>query len=39
VPVNDAGKQLLAEFKTKYPDWENMDLVASFVERVYAESE
>ena len=39
VPVNDAGKQLLAEFKTKYAGWENMDLVASFVERVYAENE
>jgi glyoxylase-like metal-dependent hydrolase (beta-lactamase superfamily II) len=36
--VNDAGKQLTVEFKTKYPDWTNMDLVASFVERVYAEN-
>src|SRR5579864_5050209 len=39
VSANDASRQLLAEFKAKYPDWENMDLVASFVERVYAESE
>src|SRR5579864_1887645 len=39
VPTSDAGKQLLAEFKTKYAGWENMDLVPSFVERVYAESE
>jgi glyoxylase-like metal-dependent hydrolase (beta-lactamase superfamily II) len=38
VSVNDAGKQLTAEFKAKYPDWANMDLVASFVERVYAET-
>jgi glyoxylase-like metal-dependent hydrolase (beta-lactamase superfamily II) len=38
VPVGDAGKQLTAEFKAKYPDWGNLELVASFVERVYAES-
>jgi glyoxylase-like metal-dependent hydrolase (beta-lactamase superfamily II) len=38
VPVSDAGKQLTAEFKSKYPDWANMDLVAGFVERVYAEN-
>ena len=38
VPVSDAGKQLTAEFKAKYPDWASMDLVAGFVERVYAEN-
>ena len=38
VPVSDAGKQLTAEFKAKYPDWANMDLVAGFVERVYGEN-
>jgi glyoxylase-like metal-dependent hydrolase (beta-lactamase superfamily II) len=38
VPVSEAGKQLTAEFKAKYPDWGNMELVAGFVERVYAES-
>ena len=38
VSVSDAGKQLTAEFKAKYPDWENMDLVATFVERVYEEA-
>jgi glyoxylase-like metal-dependent hydrolase (beta-lactamase superfamily II) len=38
VPVSDAGKQLTAEFKAKYPDWGNMDLVVSFVERVYGEN-
>jgi glyoxylase-like metal-dependent hydrolase (beta-lactamase superfamily II) len=38
VPVSDAGKQLAAEFRAKYPGWGNMELVPSFVERVYAES-
>jgi glyoxylase-like metal-dependent hydrolase (beta-lactamase superfamily II) len=38
VPVKDAGKQLTAEFKTKYPGWSSMDLVATFVERVYEEN-
>ncbi len=38
VSVSDAGKQLTAEFKAKYSDWASMDLVASFVERVYAEN-
>lgn len=35
VLVSDAGKQLMAEFKKKYPDWQSMDLVPAFVERVY----
>jgi glyoxylase-like metal-dependent hydrolase (beta-lactamase superfamily II) len=38
VSVSDAGKQLTAEFKAKYPDWGSMDLVATFVERVYEEA-
>src|SRR6202171_1993672 len=38
VPVHDDGMQLTVEFKAKYPDWANMDLVASFVERVYVEN-
>ena len=38
VSANDAGKQLTAEFKAKYPDWVSMDLVASFVASVYAET-
>jgi glyoxylase-like metal-dependent hydrolase (beta-lactamase superfamily II) len=38
VSVSDAGKQLTAEFKAKYPDWGNMELVASFIERVYEEA-
>jgi glyoxylase-like metal-dependent hydrolase (beta-lactamase superfamily II) len=32
-----AGKQIAAEFKTKYPDWPNMDRVSGFVERVWDE--
>ncbi len=39
VSVGDAGKQLTAEFKAKYPDWASMDLAASFVGRVYAEDD
>jgi glyoxylase-like metal-dependent hydrolase (beta-lactamase superfamily II) len=38
VSADDAGKQLTAEFKAKYPDWASMELVASFVQSVYAES-
>ena len=38
VPVGDAGKQLMAEFTKKYPDWQSMDLVPAFVERVYEEN-
>jgi glyoxylase-like metal-dependent hydrolase (beta-lactamase superfamily II) len=37
VPVGDAGKQLTAEFRTKYPDWPNLNPVANFVQRIYAE--
>jgi glyoxylase-like metal-dependent hydrolase (beta-lactamase superfamily II) len=36
VPVEDAGKQLGSEFKTKYPDWPNMN-VAGFIRSIYAE--
>jgi glyoxylase-like metal-dependent hydrolase (beta-lactamase superfamily II) len=36
VPADDAGKQLSAEFKTKYSDWPNTN-VAGFVRSVYAE--
>jgi len=36
VSVDDAGKQLSAEFKTKYSDWPNMN-VAGFVHSIYAE--
>jgi glyoxylase-like metal-dependent hydrolase (beta-lactamase superfamily II) len=36
VTADDAGKQLSAEFKTKYPDWPSMN-VAGFVRSIYAE--
>ncbi|MGA2150291.1 MAG: hypothetical protein ABSH49_35660 [Bryobacteraceae bacterium] len=36
VSADDAGKQLSAEFKTKYSDWPNMN-VAGFVRSIYAE--
>jgi glyoxylase-like metal-dependent hydrolase (beta-lactamase superfamily II) len=36
VSVDDAGKQLSAEFKTKYADWPSMN-VAAFVRSIYAE--
>lgn len=35
--VEEAGKLLTAEFKTKYPDWESMGPVSGVVRRVYAE--
>jgi glyoxylase-like metal-dependent hydrolase (beta-lactamase superfamily II) len=36
VSADDAGKQLGAEFKTKYSDWPNMN-VAGFVRSIYTE--
>jgi glyoxylase-like metal-dependent hydrolase (beta-lactamase superfamily II) len=36
ISADDAGKQLSAEFKTKYSDWPNMN-VAGFVRSIYAE--
>jgi GH35 family endo-1,4-beta-xylanase len=36
VAVDAAGKQLESDFKTKYPDWPNMN-VAGFVRSIYAE--
>jgi len=38
VPASDAGKQLTAEMKTKYPDWTTMGPAANIVTRVYAEN-
>jgi glyoxylase-like metal-dependent hydrolase (beta-lactamase superfamily II) len=38
-PVEEAGKQVTAEFKTKYPDWESINAVGNAVRRVYAESQ
>lgn len=39
VSADDAGKQLQAEFKTKYPGWTNLNPLANYVRRVYAEGE
>jgi glyoxylase-like metal-dependent hydrolase (beta-lactamase superfamily II) len=36
--AEDAGKQIQAEFKTKYPDWENLNPIPNAVRRVYAEN-
>jgi len=36
--VEEAGKLLQAELKTKYPDWENMNPVPNVVRRVYDEA-
>jgi glyoxylase-like metal-dependent hydrolase (beta-lactamase superfamily II) len=36
VSAEDAAKQLANDFKTKYPDWPNMNL-AGFVRSIYAE--
>lgn len=37
VTVDDAGKEISAEIKTKHPDWSNTD-AAGFVKSVYAEA-
>jgi hypothetical protein len=37
--VEEAGKVLTAEFKSKYPDWESMAPVPNVVRRVYAEAQ
>jgi glyoxylase-like metal-dependent hydrolase (beta-lactamase superfamily II) len=39
VSAEDAGKQLLAEFKGKYPDWPNLSPIGNFVQRVYDEKQ
>jgi hypothetical protein len=36
VPVDEAGKQISAELKTKHPDWPSTN-AAGFVKSVYAE--
>lgn len=38
VSAEDAGKRMVDEFKIKYPDWPNINAVANFVPRVYAEN-
>jgi glyoxylase-like metal-dependent hydrolase (beta-lactamase superfamily II) len=37
VSAEDAAKQIQAEFKTKYPQWENLNPLANVVRRAYAE--
>jgi len=37
--ADEAGKQITAEFKAKYPDWANLGPVPNVVRRVYAEAE
>lgn len=37
ISAADAGQQLTAEFKTKYPDWPNLKPLGDFVQRVYDE--
>jgi glyoxylase-like metal-dependent hydrolase (beta-lactamase superfamily II) len=39
VAVEDAGKQMITEFKTKYPDWEAINAIPNAVRRVYAEAQ
>jgi glyoxylase-like metal-dependent hydrolase (beta-lactamase superfamily II) len=38
VPAADAGKRLTGEITAQYPGWSNLNLVESFVERVYEEN-
>lgn len=38
VKPDDAGKQVAAALKNKYPDWPNLDRLADFVQRAYAEN-
>ena len=38
VPVEDAARQMVNEFKARYPDWESINGVANVVRRVYAEN-
>jgi glyoxylase-like metal-dependent hydrolase (beta-lactamase superfamily II) len=37
--VEEAGKMLADEFRSKYPDWESMGPVPNVVRRVYAEAQ
>lgn len=39
VPADEAGKQITAEMKKKYPDWTTMGPAANIVTRVYAENQ
>ena len=37
--ADEAGQILLAEFKTKFPDWSNLNLIPNIVKHVYAENQ
>ncbi len=37
INADDAAKQIQAEFKTKYPDWTNLNPIPNAVRRIYAE--
>lgn len=39
VSVDDAAKQIPGEFKTKYPEYDNIGIVGNAVRRVYTESQ
>ena len=39
VPVDDAGKQVAAEFRTKYPDWQGSVYIPNEVKRVYEQAQ
>ena len=36
--ADDAGQTLLAEFKTKFPDWQSLNAIPNIVKHVYAEN-
>jgi glyoxylase-like metal-dependent hydrolase (beta-lactamase superfamily II) len=38
VSADDAAKQIMSEFKTKYPGYPNLNPITNFVRKVYAES-
>jgi glyoxylase-like metal-dependent hydrolase (beta-lactamase superfamily II) len=39
VPADDAGKQVAAEFHTKYPDWQGAVYIPNEVKRVYEQAQ
>jgi glyoxylase-like metal-dependent hydrolase (beta-lactamase superfamily II) len=39
VPVDDAGKQVAAEFHAKYPDWQGAVYIPNEVKRVYEQAQ
>jgi hypothetical protein len=39
MPVDQAAQALLAEVKSKYPGWENLNAIPNLVRRIYEEGE